>query len=63
MFVDEGLVVLHDWRFDRQSGADVGAGQEFFVELALDVGDGLFEASRAFEAHGGVILGVGEDTF
>ncbi len=63
MFVDEGLVVLHDWQFDRQSGADIGAGQELFVELALDVGDGLLEASRAFEAHGGVILGVGEDTF
>src|SRR3982074_364682 len=46
---------------ERQTGANVGAGQELFVEFALDLDGGVFEAAGAFQDDFSAVLAVDED--
>jgi hypothetical protein len=46
---------------ERQTGANVGAGQELFVEFALDLDSRVFEAAGAFQDDFSAVLAVDED--
>src|SRR5215471_8184329 len=61
VLVDEQRVFIALGRLQGQPGADVGAGEEFFVELALDFSGGIFQAPRTFEEDVRRVLAVDQD--